>query len=911
MSSSASANLPQKTSFEDISVIHAFAQICATILDLDDLLKTSLEILSQTFEYDLYTILFVNSETEALVLKTYQTDLPFEQTEDLLELIFETVHLSSVINRDPLQLGVSLSESHSRYLAFPLTIGRLVIGALVVANQNALQVPPHQEQILSIFASQMTVAITNAQRYGKLTEQKQQEFIRRQVASHLQKLSTVINATLNLNDVLALVLDHIKNVIPYDNALIALLSEQNLIVRAVVGASSQEIPLGTRWRASSGGLIYSVLSHQYPSIFHDITKNTIWLLDLPTELRNSKACIGAPLIIKEQVLGVMTLHHQEAGYFDNADLDLVSTFANQAAIAIENAQIYQREQHKVKQFQTVAKIGRQATEARNIRQLLNTVIERLHFDLNYEFVTMLLYQPQTNSLRVTAANDLTHAEISSLNRAIPLEQEGVISSAGRTRQPLLVNDVSTFKGYFAPSHRPDVQSELAIPLTTRGRLVGLLDIQSNNLQAFQPDDVILAQMVADQLAIAIVTVSRFEKDDWLGNPLPQLADYIPDTARFLEILNETIRQALTCMVTGFILFEEADPILTLFAGPLSAVDEDLILHLVNQKPHLSETIRFSNRAEFNLSTQQFSAKIESLLILPFSIGNSRSGFFVACHNCPYAFDNTEARLLTIIISQVVLVVKNFQRLRPLQATQPTEDVRSQLEQFEQRQNEFLENISHELKTPLTFIRAYVDLILEESLGPISSEVMEGLEIVSRRSEDLDRLLNDIITYRHLQMDNLTVKTVDLTHLIHTIIKSAKPLADKFGVKLAAKIPTLLPTIEADPTRLSQVFDNLINNAIKFTPEKGQITVTVKSDDESMIITVADTGVGIAQSELDKIFDRFYQVDSAYIPAIKGSGLGLTIVKKIIEAHQGQISVKSELGQGTKFTFTMPIASTIT
>ncbi|MEM7028392.1 MAG: ATP-binding protein [Chloroflexota bacterium] len=186
-----------------------------------------------------------------------------------------------------------------------------------------------------------------------------------------------------------------------------------------------------------------------------------------------------------------------------------------------------------------------------------------------------------------------------------------------------------------------------------------------------------------------------------------------------------------------------------------------------------------------------------------------------------------------------------------------------------------------------------------------------MQIVARRTEDLDRLVSEIISHQQLKMSGLQLQNTDLISIITLAVNSARPVAEQNKLNLAIDIPQHLPMIEADPNRISQIFDNLIGNAIKFTRAGGTITVSAHVQQHTVEIDVSDTGIGIEPEALEKIFNRFFQVDGSTTRRFKGTGIGLAIVKQIVEAHQGSISVKSEIDVGTTFSFILPITQPTT
>ncbi len=909
-----------------LSAIQSFAQISATVLDLDDLLIAALDILSNTFGFDVLAIILVDDETGSPKLAALNS--PHQDT--ILTPL--QPHITQVLNtgvqiEQPMLPTHLENPPHLWALITPLTIGQLVIGALVTANSTLTDAPASIRQVLSTFASQVTVAITNANLYKKSRGQQQQELIRRQIATHLQQLSTIINATLDLDDVLNLILEHIAVVIPYDYALIMLLQGHKLEVQAVAGLDTDLVD--STIDATQNVFYQQVLLQKYPAMFGDVTQNTYWNLATPTFALNTKAWIGAPLVIKSRIIGLLTLHHTTIGYFNNADLELVHTFANQAAIAIDNAQLYHREQEKVKQFQIVAKIGRQATEIREIQLLLDTVAQRLHNDLGYDFVSIFLYQGETDMLLLKAASDRPSSQLEQQNYRLPLDGPGAISTAARTEEALLLNDVNAFTGYFPGPGREQVQSELAIPLMTHNGLIGVLDLQSKQSHTFSPDDVTLVQTVSDQLAVAIETANLFKAQD---QRLAELAAFNQIGLAIADPSNpdQTLRNVLTriqalyqvegtslMLLEGDTLrFKVAVGIPQAAIQPFSLkVGEGFAGWVAQHKQALRIDDVANDPRHYKMVDQQLHFKTRKLLAVPVQIQGRVLGVIEVMNRLDGKnFTQDDEVILSFIASATAITIENAKLLAKVtqlfnnlqQHTQNLEETLGALRKLHRQQNEFVQNVSHELRTPLTFIRGYVDLILEDSMGTVPPPIKKSLEVVSQRAVDLSKLVENLVTYQQLAMDIVHFKETDLVKIVKLVTTSAMPMAKHNHITLTINIPKPLPTIIADPDRIRQVFDNLIGNALKFTPQNGTITISAHRENDQIKISIEDTGVGIPAAALNKIFDRFYQVEKIGPRKVRGSGLGLTIVKQIIETHHGTIDVASKPGEGTRFTLTLPI-----
>jgi signal transduction histidine kinase len=215
-------------------------------------------------------------------------------------------------------------------------------------------------------------------------------------------------------------------------------------------------------------------------------------------------------------------------------------------------------------------------------------------------------------------------------------------------------------------------------------------------------------------------------------------------------------------------------------------------------------------------------------------------------------------------------------------------------------------VSHELRTPLTSISGYVELLLEEEQD---EQKRSYLGIVDRNSERLLGLVSDLLFSARLQSGRLDLEhsEVDLHRLVLHAVESARPRAEAAGVELTVAADSVPPVL-GEAVRLAQLLDNLISNAIKFTPRGGRVSVQLSAGDGLVRFEVSDTGIGISEQERERLFERFFRSQSALERQIQGTGLGLYISKAIVEAHGGRIGVYSEGGEGTTFVVELPAAS---
>jgi len=266
-----------------------------------------------------------------------------------------------------------------------------------------------------------------------------------------------------------------------------------------------------------------------------------------------------------------------------------------------------------------------------------------------------------------------------------------------------------------------------------------------------------------------------------------------------------------------------------------------------------------------------------------------------------AMDGTERPISTIAapicrgdgtIIGIVLVFRDVSRER----------------EIDRMKDDFISSVSHELRTPLTSIKAYTETILHDSDMPEQTK-HQFLGIIDEESNRLANLIEELLEISRLESGAVKIsrEPVDIAAVVGQVSSALQPLADKKNIQLNASVSDNLPQLPGDESKILSAITNLVNNAIKFTPQGGRVSVSVLQQTDELLICVSDTGMGIPKEAIPKIFDRFYRVHHPG-KQIPGTGLGLAIVKKIVAMHGGRIEVESELNRGTTFTVFLPLAA---
>jgi signal transduction histidine kinase len=239
-----------------------------------------------------------------------------------------------------------------------------------------------------------------------------------------------------------------------------------------------------------------------------------------------------------------------------------------------------------------------------------------------------------------------------------------------------------------------------------------------------------------------------------------------------------------------------------------------------------------------------------------------------------------------------------------------EKANEELRRVDQVKSEFVSIASHELRTPLTAIKNSVQLILQGKTGEVNENQRKFLAMADRNITRLTNILNDLLSLSRIESGKIGIKfeELDVSIPIEFTVSSLQAQAQGKSIQLKMEVPEQLPPVYGDREKIEQVLTNLVGNAIKFTPEGGNITVSARvfeKDGYLVAVSVKDSGIGIPEDQLTKVFEKFHQVENSLQRSVSGTGLGLAITKGLIEAHQGTIWAESELGKGSTFTFTLP------
>jgi signal transduction histidine kinase/HAMP domain-containing protein len=537
----------------------------------------------------------------------------------------------------------------------------------------------------------------------------------------------------------------------------------------------------------------------------------------------------------------------------------------------------------VRSLEKSTQIGRQITTILNVDELVRNVVNRIQLEFSFYYAQIYLFDEKTGELVLAGGSGEIGRQLKAQAARLKVGQ-GIVGAVASTNEFFLSNDVSKVFNYISSPLLSDTCSELALPLRKGNRVLGVLDIQDDEVNRFTSADVSLMQSIANQTAVAI------------------------DNARLLAETQTALKEVerLNRRLTHEVWDEFTEEVKTSgyhFSRGTSLPippDSDVYLLPMKQAAAQRQLVKRIDGGGRN--------KSEAELAVPLVLRGQVIGVLGVKREDIKDWAEEEVAAVEAVANQVTLALENAR------LSKEREKTIVQLKEVDRLKTEFLASMSHELRTPLNSIIGFADVILQGIDGEISEMAMHDVRLIYNSGQHLLALINDVLDLARIEAGKmeLMLEPLDIEEIIEDVLGATHALVKSKPLEILTDIQEALPAIYADKLRLKQILINLVNNAIKFTRE-GAVTIKARvwEDNPSLaLISVIDQGIGIPEKMLDTIFDRFRQVDSSSKREAEGSGLGLNICKQLVELHGGFIKVVSKEDEGSDFYFTIPFVDVI-
>jgi NtrC-family two-component system sensor histidine kinase KinB len=764
--------------------------------------------------------------------------------------------LASSIPRDaryaryhyPPQLSGVKSE-----VAIPIGVEGHILGVLSAQSNQAGTLGKGDQFVLQAVADQVAISLEASRLRSTAARHLHQETVR-------YEIDAAIGANLDAETMLDTVAAKLAEAVAADGCVIYQWNAGSDKITAVAEHIASPLPsLARRTPAGPASLMDDPIARQVlrmhlPTLVHDkqtANRSAVW------HSPGWGALLALPLEIKERTVGLVEIYDRRASREFTADeIQLCRALAHQIALAMERTRLFDETRQRLNEVSELYALAHDITASLDLTEVLDAIAQAIRRAMNCRGCCIFLLDEASQMLTIKAAAGLKPQwrDMAQLHLG-----EGVVGRVAAEAHAIYLPDTYRDTSYIVFDR--EVRSLLAVPLQVKGQIIGVINVDDRVANAFGPGQERLLTIAAAQAAIAIENARLFS-----------------------EILSgkQRTEAVIQHMADGLLMLDQHGVVLS--CNPAIAMLLDMRQNdIVGQQATASD-------ADPRLRA----------ICAPADAVRGDTG--TLAHDATIPRSGLRPRVLRVFSTPV-----SDEDNQPLGEVRVVHDV-TQEREIDEMRDEFFSTISHDLRTPLASIQGFVRLLLDNQV-PDEETQREFLGLIGQQTERLAQMVNNLLDISRLEAGKLTLKRepLQLAAILREATSKLQGMARDKRIRLESDMPADLPTIAGDGGWLEQVATNLIGNAVKFTPAGGQITVSARHSGGEIVAEVTDTGIGIPTDLLERVFDKYYRVPGASSEQVEGTGLGLHIAKRIVEAHGGRIWAESTLGQGSVFRFTLPCA----
>ena len=860
MSAEAQATERERASLD---LLYAISRELTVELDLRDLLQRVLDLTMTNVGALSGSIVVLDEEGRVTEGALAYDGKVHDHTAERLSETFEQGLAGWVVeNRDPALVTNTLEDDRwlDRHpedengnprsaISAPLLARDRIVGVVTLVHPQPEHFTEADVDLLRAIADQAGIAVENARLFR--AEQERKSF-----ALTLQEIARIINSALDHGLVFDQVLRQLARVVDYDSASIFVLEDDALRLVSSMGLEESDDLIGETLMKDPKVLAWKVLTSHKPVLKSDVQKEEGWVeSDTMPGAKLIRGWIGAPLMLRDKAVGVLSVDSQQVDAFDERDVEVVAGFADHAATAVANAQLFADSQRQLEATRALAETARAVTATLQLEEVLQRILSETTRSLDCEGASLALVDEETGELEFRNALGGAADKIIGLKLK---KGEGIAGWVAEHDEPLVVPDVKTDDRFYSGIDEEsdfETRTIAAVPISVQRRIIGVLEAVNPRTHGFSPLHLELLRSIAGLAGTAITHAQLFSETQ---------AARLRYAGLFEDSIDPILISDLEGRVTDanhraetFLGYSSASllgrSVLSLHAPDQQRLPDDLSLL------ELGQTISYESEAE-----QRGSKSVP----------------------------------IEIYVKRIDIERKPYLQwiIRDISERLALDELRADLTSM----------IFHDLRSPLGNVLSSLE-VLKTSMNDDDEALQAVLAIALRSGRRLSRLIEQLLDLEQLEAGQAVLHKAkgSLTSLIAESVEEVHPIAEGKGHVLSFDLgPERLPPVEMDIEMIRRVMINLLENAIKYSPRRGKITATADQMDDELRVGVSDNGPGISEEDQSRIFEKFARVQRKGRP--KGLGLGLAFCRLAVEAHDGRIWVESEPGRGSTFYFTLPV-----
>ena len=826
--------------------------------------------------------------------------------------------------------------------------GRFMLGGyLTESNSYSMVVEGQRLQVLVFQKKEVTSRLQSPQNGQNQTLQT------------ITEISRSVVSSLDLEVTLQTIMDGVEKVVPSDFMQIALWdreTEELLAYRLLgfPGTGSQVELSGDRFRLGEG--YTGIVAHQRaPLLVPDVQERPDISPAMDIQSSPLQSYVGVPMVIGRELIGTLELGALAADRFQKEDLEVVELLSEQAAIAIHNSRLYQEEKRRAAELASLSQMTLALSALSDPATLFTHMVTRIKSLFQVEVLGFLIYDPETRVLAGRLPFHGLPAQFVELYQTTI--QPGSAAARILEEQDVIFSDNAAEDerweqlglGHLAKA--ASLRGAVLMPLSSGGRMLGYLQASNRKNDAgaaLSHDELRLLTIIANQAALIIenshlrahskrrnqrvetlrqisaIASSAAALDEVLARSLRELANLVQADVAFM-LLND--QQAGRLVIHQESIFDQNGNLGALdFAVPMN--DPQYLMTVTTRRHSL--LVSWQIEKEISLPFYQSvvaELQVESLMIVPLVVRGDGIGELWLGSLQDGDFSASDLQVMTMATSQLASVIDHnslalqntaltaesmlLKEGRERRVEKWTTELRQEYRN-QQAISEYIANVNHEMRTPMTALKGYIEMLLVGASGEINQEQRDILQIISRNFERLNLLVGDLLDVSRIESGRvmLSSEALDVGKIAEDVVAEIKRRAQKDNkmISIDLQVNGDLPVCCGDPLRVHQILYNLVSNAYFYTPQDGQVEIRMHAaGGDEVQVDVKDNGIGIDPTHHERIFERFYRGDDAMVAAHAGAGLGLAITRALVEMHKGRIWFHSEgqRGKGSVFSFVLP------